>query len=196
VCAGRLSARTCRAALLAAEKKSSHGNQVIGCDGDDIAGTRNAAVGQLMPSQVKAALARSHDWWRSRLRGRTNHLQKACPRPGRRLPYGNGITASLFAHGINSIAIIHWPTALRFLTLKRAPTRRTAVPYLPNGCAIDRFHGQLRLHCNQLPRAWVRFAQKTNQEIRAISMAGSLAIAAIARNGEMGRQSIAEANGT
>jgi hypothetical protein len=50
-------------------------------------------------------------------------------------------------------------------------------------------------------RAWVRFAQKTDEEIRvvnavAISMAGSLAIAAIAPNGEMGRESVADANGT
>jgi hypothetical protein len=79
-------------------------------------------------------------------------------------------------------------SAYSFYDLSALPTK---------GCAMDHFHGQRRLHCNLL-RAWFRFAQKMDEEIRvvnavAVSMAG---VIGHRPSGETGRESVADTNGT
>ena len=62
-------------------------------------------------------------------------------------------------------------------------------------CAIDRFQGQLRLHCNRL-RAFGFDSPKKRMKRSGSSMQSPSAIAAIGPNGEMGRESVADAKGT
>jgi hypothetical protein len=68
---------------------------------------------------------------------------------------------------------------------------------------MDRSHGRTRIEVRSKhgDSHLIRFAQKADEEIKGRQRSGHqhgriIAIAAIAPNGEMGRESVADANGT